>query len=131
MISAHVEGRTEQARNIRRNAVRYMVLCQAIVYRDVSMSVRKRFPTMNHLVTAGFMTKKELEHFDGVASQYKKYWQPMQWIFTELRMARQLGFIASDIIYTDLLDKIRIFRAQVLSLTLYDWVPVPLVYTQV
>uniref|UniRef100_A0AC34G2C8 Bestrophin homolog n=1 Tax=Panagrolaimus sp. ES5 TaxID=591445 RepID=A0AC34G2C8_9BILA len=39
--------------------------------------------------------------------------------------------IESDIIYTDLLEKLRQYRVNVLTLTLFDWVPIPLVYTQV
>ena len=52
------------------------------------------------------MTEKELEMFNSVASQYVKYWPPMQWLFTELKRAREMGLIASDIIYTDLIEKV-------------------------
>ncbi|VDM63727.1 unnamed protein product [Angiostrongylus costaricensis] len=31
----------------------YMVLCQALVLRDISMQVRKRFPTMDTLAASG------------------------------------------------------------------------------
>ncbi len=33
--------------------IRYCVLTQVMVFRDIAASVRKRFPTMHHLVTAG------------------------------------------------------------------------------
>jgi hypothetical protein len=35
--------------------------------------------------------------------------------------------IESDFIYVDLLEKIRQYRVNVLTLTIYDWVPIPLV----
>uniref|UniRef100_A0AC35FE08 Bestrophin homolog n=1 Tax=Panagrolaimus sp. PS1159 TaxID=55785 RepID=A0AC35FE08_9BILA len=131
LISTYVKGDDETARKIRRNIIRYMVLTQAMVFRDVSMSVKRRFPTMDHLVTAGLMTENELKEFDSIVSPQLKYWVPMNWVFCLIRKARELSMIESDIIYTDLLEKLRQYRVNVLTLTLFDWVPIPLVYTQV
>ncbi|KJH47018.1 Bestrophin [Dictyocaulus viviparus] len=130
-IAQYVRGSNERARLIRRTLIRYLVLTQAIVFRDVSSAVKKRFPTMNHLVTSGLMTEKELEEFDSIVTNSPKYWVPMNWVFSLVRVAREEGRIPGEMIYVDLMEKIRQYRVQVLSLTLYDWVPVPLVYTQV
>ncbi|EYB90545.1 hypothetical protein Y032_0219g2489 [Ancylostoma ceylanicum] len=130
-ITQYVRGQTERARMMRRTLIRYLVLTQAIVFRDVAAGVRKRFPTMNHLVTAGLMTEKELEEFDSVISLNPKYWVPMHWVFSLIRVAKEEGKIPGEMVYVDFMEKIRQYRVQVLSLTLYDWVPVPLVYTQV
>ncbi|PAV78884.1 hypothetical protein WR25_06956 [Diploscapter pachys] len=111
--------------------IRYCVLTQAMVFRDIAASVRKRFPTMHHLVTAGLMTEAEMKEFDSIESRHVKYWQPMHWLFSLVRRAREETFITGEVIYVDLMEKLRQFRVDVLSLTLYDWVPVPLVYTQV
>lgn len=54
MVAAYVRGTDEKTRMQRRNIVRYCVLSQALVFRDISMRVRKRFPTMDTLVAAGF-----------------------------------------------------------------------------
>ncbi|KAL3102221.1 hypothetical protein niasHS_003630 [Heterodera schachtii] len=126
LIATILRGKSEEARIIRRNIVRYLVLVQAMVYRDISAPVKKRFPTMDHLVTAGIMTAEELKEFDSVETEHIKYWTPIQWAFLLARRARDQGMIESDIIY-----KIRQYRVNVLTLTLYDWVPIPLVYTQV
>lgn len=107
------------------------------------MSVKRRFPTMDHLVTAGtvlqlllnlirinpigLMTENELKEYDSIISPQLKYWVPMNWVFCLIRKARELNLIESDIIYTDLLEKLRQYRVNVLTLTLFDWVPVPLV----
>ncbi|KAK0394436.1 hypothetical protein QR680_000735 [Steinernema hermaphroditum] len=131
LIATYMRGADDTARNMRRNVLRYLVLTQALVYRDVSACVKKRFPTLNHLVTAGIMTENELKEMDKIVSPHIKYWQPMQWAFTLIKRARDARIIDNDIIYADLLEKLRQFRVQVLNLTLYDWVPVPLVYTQV
>uniref|UniRef100_A0A1I7RQ62 Bestrophin homolog n=1 Tax=Bursaphelenchus xylophilus TaxID=6326 RepID=A0A1I7RQ62_BURXY len=127
LIQTYVKGTDEMARRTRRNLVRYLVLTQAMVFRDVSTCVKKRFPTMDHLVTAGIMTENELREFDSIKSPHIKYWLPMQWAFSLVRKARDVKMIESDYIYVDLLEKFRQYRIQVLQLTLYDWVPIPLV----
>ncbi|CAD6199940.1 unnamed protein product [Caenorhabditis auriculariae] len=130
-IAQYINGTSERARMIRRNCIRYCILTQAMVFRDVAASVRKRFPTFNHLVTAGLMTENEMKEFDSIKSPHAKYWQPMHWLFSLVKLAKDEGMISSDYIYIDLMEKLRQFRVNILSLTLYDWVPVPLVYTQV
>ncbi|XGW09958.1 hypothetical protein V3C99_011887, partial [Haemonchus contortus] len=130
-ITQYVLGKTERARLLRRTMIRYLVLTQAIVFRDVSAGVRKRFPTMNHLVTSGLMTEKELVEFESIITTYPKYWVPMNWVFRLIRVAWEEKNIPGEVVYVDLMEKIRQYRVQILSLTLYDWVPVPLVYTQV
>ena len=60
---------------------------------DVSSSVKKRFPTMDHLVTAGIMTETELKEFDSLPSPHIKYWKPMQWAFIVLTQARDDGIM--------------------------------------
>ncbi|CAJ0585783.1 unnamed protein product, partial [Mesorhabditis spiculigera] len=131
LISCLIRGADERARVVRRNIMRYLVLTQALVFRDISASVKKRFPTMQHLVTAGLMTENELMVFNDVPSPHAKYWQPMHWAFCLCRTSREEGLISSDILLIDLLEKLRQFRVNVMNLTMYDWVPVPLVYTQV
>uniref|UniRef100_F1L303 Bestrophin homolog n=1 Tax=Ascaris suum TaxID=6253 RepID=F1L303_ASCSU len=131
MIANFVRGTDERSRMIRRSCVRYLVLLQAMVFRDVSTPVKKRFPTMQHVVTAGLLTQNEKAVMDSVDSQYAKYWVPMQWTFSLLKMARDEQRIESDHVYIDLVDSIKGYRSTIASLTLYDWVNVPLVYTQV
>uniref|UniRef100_A0A915EHT8 Bestrophin homolog n=1 Tax=Ditylenchus dipsaci TaxID=166011 RepID=A0A915EHT8_9BILA len=115
LLATHVRGSSEEARMIRRNIVRYMILVQAMVFRDIT----------------GLMTTAELKEFDSIPSPHIKYWTPIQWAFLLLRRAKDKNIIESDFIYVDMLESIRQFRLQVLTLTLYDWVPIPLVYTQV
>ncbi|KAK6036276.1 hypothetical protein COOONC_26219 [Cooperia oncophora] len=55
LFASYIRGGEESTRILRRNLVRlgYMVLCQALVLRDISMQVRKRFPTMDTLAASG------------------------------------------------------------------------------
>lgn len=53
MTAAYVRGDDDRTRKMRRNIVRYCVLSQVLVFRDISMKVRKRFPTLDAVVAAG------------------------------------------------------------------------------
>ena len=62
---------------------------------------------MSHLVTAGFLTEAELEHFNSVPSKNAKYWVPAQWVFANLRAARQMGLISSDMALVNVNEKVK------------------------
>lgn len=53
LISSYVQGDDEETKMMRRSMVRYMCLSQLLVYRDISVGVRKRFPTHQSIVQAG------------------------------------------------------------------------------
>ncbi|CAI5442177.1 unnamed protein product [Caenorhabditis angaria] len=130
-IAQYIRGTSERARIIRRNCVRYLIVAQCLVFRDVSPPIRKRFPTLNHLVEAGLLSKEELEEFDSIKSPQSKYWQPIQWLFCLVTQAREEGMIDNYFLYVDLIEKMRDFRTKILNLIIFDMVPIPLVYTQV
>lgn len=75
---------------------------------------------MNHLVTAGIMTENELIEFDAIKSPHIKYWLPIEWTFNLLRKARDMKMIESDYAYVDLLEKIRQYRVNILTLTICE-----------
>ncbi|KIH67595.1 hypothetical protein ANCDUO_02076 [Ancylostoma duodenale] len=52
MTAEYVRGRSELARMYRRNIVRYCELAQVLVFRDISMRTRRRFPTLDTVVAA-------------------------------------------------------------------------------
>ncbi|CAL2034932.1 unnamed protein product [Caenorhabditis brenneri] len=104
---------------------------QAMVFRDVSPAIRRRFPTMRHLISAGLLTEDEMIEFDAIVSPQSKYWQPIQWLFSLVTIAKDEGLIADYYLYVDLMDKMRDFRTKILNLVIFDMVPIPLVYTQV
>uniref|UniRef100_A0A914UXQ5 Bestrophin homolog n=1 Tax=Plectus sambesii TaxID=2011161 RepID=A0A914UXQ5_9BILA len=130
-IAAYVRGTDEKTRMLRRTVVRYLVLNQALVFRDISMPVRKRFPTIDTLVAAGLLMEHEKQAFDDIQIPYEKYWLPTQWAWALLHEARTQGKIASDSFLQAIFDKIWIYRSGLATLCNYDWVPVPLVYPQV
>uniref|UniRef100_A0A8R1I9C6 Bestrophin homolog n=1 Tax=Caenorhabditis japonica TaxID=281687 RepID=A0A8R1I9C6_CAEJA len=103
-IAQYIRGTSERARLIRRNCVRYMIVAQAMVFRDVSPAIRRRFPTMGHLVKAGLLSEDELVEFDAIKSPQSKYWQPIQWLFSLVTVAKEEGLIADSFLYVDLID---------------------------
>uniref|UniRef100_A0AC34QTB2 Bestrophin homolog n=1 Tax=Panagrolaimus sp. JU765 TaxID=591449 RepID=A0AC34QTB2_9BILA len=108
-----------------------MVLTQALVLRDISLQVRKRFPTLDTLVAAGLLNREEEAILDKTTDAYSRYWIPIEWCYQNLYDARQLGKIQSDFLLEKITSEIQTFRHGLSTLLKYDWVPVPLVYPQV
>jgi hypothetical protein len=52
-IGTYIEGKDEHIRMVRRNIIRYVALVQAMVFRDISPVVRRRFPSDESFVVAG------------------------------------------------------------------------------
>uniref|UniRef100_A0A914VG12 Bestrophin homolog n=1 Tax=Plectus sambesii TaxID=2011161 RepID=A0A914VG12_9BILA len=130
-IAAYIEGVEDDVRMTRRNIIRYLVLVQAMVFRDISPPIRQRFPTMHSLQEAGFLNQTEMNALDGVESSHAKYWLPVHWAMMLISKAREDGHMKNDDMVTDLYNRLREYRTGLGTLSCYDWVPLPLVYTQV
>ena len=58
-VTTMIDGADERSRMIRRAIMRYLSLASLIVFQATSVVVKKRFPTMDHLIEAGqFVFKK-------------------------------------------------------------------------
>ncbi|XP_066232255.1 bestrophin-4 [Saccopteryx leptura] len=131
VISASVHGRDQHGRLLRRTLVRYANLASVLVLRSVSTRVLKRFPTMEHVVDAGFMSQEERKKFESLKSDFNKYWVPCVWFTNLAAQARRDGRIHDDITLCLLLEELNKYRAKCSMLFHYDWISIPLVYTQV
>uniref|UniRef100_A0A158Q7A3 Bestrophin homolog n=1 Tax=Elaeophora elaphi TaxID=1147741 RepID=A0A158Q7A3_9BILA len=131
MTAAYVRGDDERSRKMRRNIVRYCVLSQALVFRDISMKVRKRFPTLDSVVAAGFMMSHEKAKLDELHYRYDKHWVPFQWALALCDDARQQQKIASDWLQQKVSEEIKRFRTNMANLYNFDWVPLPIMYAQI
>ncbi|OXB83568.1 UNVERIFIED_CONTAM: hypothetical protein H355_011387 [Colinus virginianus] len=131
LISSCVQGRDEYGRLIRRTLMRYVNLTSLLIFRSVSTAVYKRFPTMDHVVGAGFMTRHERKIFDDLKSPHLKYWVPFVWFGNLASKARNEGRIQDSVDLQALMNEMNKFRSWCSLLFGYDWVGIPLVYTQV
>ncbi|XP_026059313.1 bestrophin-2-like [Carassius auratus] len=130
-LSGGLQGGDEQGRLLRRTLMRYASLSALLILRSVSMAVFKRFPTMDHVVEAGFMTREERKKFESLHSPYNKYWIPCVWFTNLAAVARCEGRIKDDNTYKLLLEELNDFRGKCSMLFHYDMISIPLVYTQV
>ncbi|XP_004429462.1 PREDICTED: bestrophin-3 isoform X1 [Ceratotherium simum simum] len=131
LISSSVHGRDEHGRLLRRTLMRYVNLTSLLIFRSVSTAVYKRFPTMDHVVEAGFMTSDERKLFDHLKSPHLKYWVPFIWFGNLAAKARKEGRIRDSVDLQSLMTEMNRYRSWCSLLFGYDWVGIPLVYTQV
>ncbi|XP_064169075.1 bestrophin-2 [Anguilla rostrata] len=131
LVAAHVRGGDEATRLIRRTLMRYVNLSGVLIYRSISTAVYKRFPTMEHLVRAGLMTAEELKQLEALPSAHSKFWVPCMWFVNLTMRARTEGRINNDVALTAILNELNSLRSQCMKLYSYDWISLPLVYTQV
>ncbi len=61
-----VAGQDHYSRLKRHTVARYLNLTAALAWREVSLKVRQRFPTVDHLMLAGLMTEPERMLYDSV-----------------------------------------------------------------
>lgn len=59
LVSSYIDGNDEEGRLLRRTIMRYINLCIVLTLRMISLPVKKRFPTIKHLVDAGLIIGKE------------------------------------------------------------------------
>ncbi|KAH0621057.1 hypothetical protein JD844_022069 [Phrynosoma platyrhinos] len=123
LVSSSVDGKDEYGRLLRRTMMRYINLLSVLILRSVSTAVFKRFPSIDHIVTAGLMTPEEHKKYESVNSPHNKFWIPCVWFSNLAVKARNDGRIRDSEMNT--------LRSQCGRLYGYDWISIPLVYTQV
>nr|XP_020662645.1 bestrophin-1 [Pogona vitticeps] len=131
LVSSSVDGKDEYGRLLRRTLMRYINLLGVLILRSVSTAVYKRFPSIEHIVTAGLMTPEEHKKFDSVNSPHNKFWIPCVWFSNLAMKARNDGRIRDSVLLQGILNEMNTLRSQCGRLYGYDWISIPLVYTQV
>ncbi|XP_063802166.1 bestrophin-1 [Pseudophryne corroboree] len=131
LVSSNVHGTDERGRILRRTLMRYASLCGVLILRSISTAVYKRFPTLQHVVNAGFMTPAEHLKFDAISSPHNKFWIPCVWFSNLAVTARTEGRIRDSMVLQLILKELNSLRTRCGRLFAYDWISIPLVYTQV
>ena len=121
-------------KKIRRLVIRWANLANILALRRMSTEIARRFPTCDHLIDAGLLTELELVKLDRVMetsdSLYPIYWVPLQWAQVEIRKAKDVGLISSDLVFTKLQESVQELEEKNKSLLGYGWMNIPLIYTQ-
>ncbi|XP_007943202.1 bestrophin-1 [Orycteropus afer afer] len=131
LVSSVVEGKDEHGRILRRTLIRYANLGNVLILRSISAAVYKRFPSTQHLVQAGFMTPAERKLLESLEGPHNKFWVPWVWFANLSVKAWSGGRIRDSILLQSLLNEMNTLRSHCGQLYAYDWISVPLVYTQV
>jgi len=121
-----------QGRMFRRNMIRYITLSYCIALRTVSFRLKKRFPTLEHLVHAGIMREDEFRKFEALDEKVvaNKWFLPLVWTANLVGHGIQTGAVEPPN-GTTLMEELGNIRQKLTRILTYDWISVPLVYTQV
>jgi len=131
-IACYIPGFDDESRMLRRSLLRWMNLALILVLRSISSAVKQRFPTIDHVVEAGFMTPNEKKLFESVpANEFNTYWVPCTWFVFRLQEATMQGKLLNQYALENIMREFCEFRAKCGLLWCYDWVSIPMVYTQV
>lgn len=130
-VAMYVNGTDERGKLIRRTLMRYVNLCIVLLYQSISGAVKRRFATTKQLVDAGFMTLEERKIYDTIPTKVNKHWVPLIWFVNLLQTAQKEKRIDSPAAIKHILEEINALRSKTSLMWGYDWITVPLVYTQV
>lgn len=81
---------------MRRTVMRYVCLCLTMVFTNISPRVKKRFPTLDHLIEAGLLNENEKNIMDDLNEKFprhSKHWLPIVWAASIITRARKEGRI--------------------------------------
>jgi len=122
----------EAGRKIRRNMIRYITLSYCIALRTVSFRLKKRFPTLDHLVHAGIMRPDEFKEFQRLDEKIvaNKWFLPLAWTAKLIGEGVENKAVEAPTA-TAIMEELCKIRGNLTQILSYDWISVPLVYTQV
>uniref|UniRef100_A0A914C9B8 Bestrophin homolog n=1 Tax=Acrobeloides nanus TaxID=290746 RepID=A0A914C9B8_9BILA len=115
---------------VRKTIARWSSLQAAIAWSGISVRTLKRFPTERHLVESKLMTEEEYDMYTNTNAPHGKWFIPIIWIVNlvkQMYKQKKIDTIQMDMI----LKHVYSYRDGFAMLFVYDWVKIPLVYTQV
>ncbi|XP_032790943.1 bestrophin-2 [Daphnia magna] len=130
-LQMYVPGKDERSRIIRRVLLRRALLMLTLLLRSISRAVRRRFPTLQDLVKNGIMTQTEKQCYESISPVVNLFWVPSTWFASTLNEAVRDGILADPAGNKLIMEEFLEFRANCGALWSYNWVSIPMVYTQV
>jgi len=132
LVGLYKVNNDEAGRKIRRNMIRYITLSYCIALRTVSFRLKKRFPTLDHLVHAGIMRPDEFKEFQRLDEKIvaNKWFLPLAWTAKLIGEGVENKAVEAPTA-TAIMEELCKIRGNLTQILSYDWISVPLVYTQV
>lgn len=132
-VSTCLTGMDARSRAMRRTIMRYTNLTYILTQMLISPQVKRRFPDLQSIEDAGIINDNErrILHSMDEKTDHAIFWMPMIWAGSLVTRARKEDKIKDDLAMKAMLDQIAAFRGGCGMLTSYDWINIPLVYTQV
>ncbi|PAV77280.1 hypothetical protein WR25_22901 [Diploscapter pachys] len=132
VLCTFLHANDEKSQKRRHAIARYLNLSAALALRDVSSKVRLRFPHISTFVTAGLLTEKEFDKLQKIEDECEniRWMAPLHWIQQIVRKEEEENKPTAGLMGA-FLTELKIFRQNLRRLYVYDWINVPLVYTQV
>ncbi|XP_063588217.1 bestrophin-4-like [Penaeus indicus] len=133
IVSTSIHGHDNRGRLMRRTIMRYVNLTFTLTLTMITPRAKKRFPTLDHLVDSGLMTAGERKILEAIQDKapHPIYYLPLVWAGGVVSRARKEGRIRDDFALKTIIDEINRLRGLCGGLLSYDWISIPLVYTQV
>ncbi|EFX88204.1 hypothetical protein DAPPUDRAFT_41836 [Daphnia pulex] len=130
-IQSYIAGDGEEVRVLRQGLVRRALLMLILLLRSISLSVRRRYPTFQSLVKEGIMTRKEKQCYESIIPVGNLFWIPATWFVAALNEAVSTGILKNESGAKLIMEEFLEFRANCGALWSYNWVSIPMIYTQV
>ncbi|KAK7070475.1 hypothetical protein SK128_017567 [Halocaridina rubra] len=132
-VRTYIPGQDEESKMVRAAILRYVNLTIALTFAMISPAVKKRLPSLHHLVAAGYLTESERVILENLEKKSKlhKTWIPIAWACKTVQKARKKDVIQSDSDQRMIITEIMSLKSRCGGLLGYSEYNIPLVYTQV
>ncbi|KAK6747472.1 hypothetical protein RB195_000583 [Necator americanus] len=132
MLCTVIHANDETSQRRRHMIARYINLSTALAWRDISKKIRLRFPNVSNFVEAGLLTEKEYEALENINEDCEtiRWMAPLHWVQQIMRKEEEENKPTTSL-FNNFMTELKLYRQSLRRLFCYDWVCVPLVYTQV
>ncbi|OON23475.1 Bestrophin, partial [Opisthorchis viverrini] len=114
----------------RRAIVRYLNLAFALLFQNISLSMKRRLGSLDDLVQGGLMTQNEQELFIRLSRNRGLFIIPLVWAALLIAKAHEEGIFLHETYYVSLMNELTNYWRNLQTLSLYDYTNIPLVYNQ-
>ncbi|KAL6739163.1 hypothetical protein Aduo_012646 [Ancylostoma duodenale] len=132
MLCTVIHANDEISQKRRHTIARYINLASALAWRDISKKIRLRFPNVSNFIDAGLLTEKEFQALESIHEDCEtiRWMAPLHWVQQIMRKEEAENKPTTSL-FNNFMTELKLYRQSLRKLFCYDWVCVPLVYTQV